>query len=343
MKAAVLYEAGDIRIEEMDIPKTGSNDILIKVKACGICGSDLPPYKLGIHRETGIPVGNGGIILGHEYAGEVVKIGEQVKSVKVGDRIIGVTLGGGMAEYARIPAFGDDVFNVYMGQHLKIPAGISYEEAATIEPLAISLHAVKVADPKSGNTVLIVGAGVIGLGILQVIKAVYPGKVIVADTSQKRLEMAKLLGADVLINPAKGNLFDQVMQNTGPLQPVWFPNKVCAVDIAFDCVGTVISAPGQSVISQLLMIVREGAKVVLVGAYQDRDELTLSLVLAKELRLLGSIGFLPADLRGALELVHKHGVNRKAIVSHEFPLDQAKRAFETQVKTQEAVKVLVKP
>ena len=335
MKAAVFYGARDIRVEEVEKPRIEANEILIKVKACGVCGSDLHTYKLGIFPENGVPIGNGRMILGHEYSGDVVEVGEGVEGVKVGDRVTAVSMGG-FAEYVK-------AFCFLNGNVFHLPPEVSYEEAATNEPLATSLHAANLANPAEGDTILIAGAGIIGLGILQVLKAKQPNRVIVSDISEKRRVMARQLGADIVIDPTAGDLYEQVTQIVGTVPTMYSTARTPALEIAIDCVGRAQGAAGIPVLDQLLNIVREGAKVVLVAAYEENVSLNPNYIMGKGLRVLGSVAYGPEELAGALELIRSRKVDRKPLISHKFSLDKAKEAFETQLKVKESIKVLVKP
>jgi 2-desacetyl-2-hydroxyethyl bacteriochlorophyllide A dehydrogenase len=335
MKAAVFYGPRDIRVEEVEKPKVEAGEILIKVRACGICGSDLHTYKLGIFPENGVLIGNGRMILGHEYSGDVAEIGGGVDGVKVGDRVTAVSMGG-FAEYVKAFCFLNG--NVY---HL--PPEVSYEEGAMNEPLATSLHAANVASPAEGDTILIAGTGIIGLGIIQVLKARHPNRVIVSDISEKRRAMARQLGADFVIDPTEGDLYEQVTKIVGTVPTMYSAARTPAIEIAIDCVGRAHGAVGIPVLDQLLNIVREGAKVVLVAAYEENVSLNPNYIMGKGLRVLGSVAYGPEELAGALELIRSRKVNCKPLISHQFSLDKAKEAFETQLKVKESIKVLVKP
>ena len=140
MKAALIYGPRDIRVEEVETPKPGPGEVIIRVKACGICGSDLHEYKLCIYPELGIPAGVGRI-MGHEFSGEIAELGEGVQGLKRGDRVVSVSYGGN-AEYIKIPAMVRPLI-------LPIPDTLSFEEAATNEPLATSLHGVNLAAPRT--------------------------------------------------------------------------------------------------------------------------------------------------------------------------------------------------
>lgn len=335
MRAAVFYGPRDIRIEDVPKPKIEAGEVLIKVKACSICGSDLHNYKLGMFPDLGIPINSGGRIMGHEFAGDVVELGEKVEGISIGDRVTAIGYGA-MAEYVKVRAIvNQTVFH--------LPSRVSYEEAATAEPLATSLHAVNTIRPVEGDTILIVGAGTIGLGILQVLKARSSNRVVVADISQKRLDMAKQLGADFVVDPAKGDIAQQLNSMVGTVTgKIGIPS--CAIDIGIDCAGVSAEATGMPVIEQLIHpLVREGGKVGLVASYENKVTLDFNFVMGKELRILGSLAYSPEEIADSVELIRDQRVDRKVLISHEFPLSKAKEAFETQLAVRESLKVLIKP
>jgi threonine dehydrogenase-like Zn-dependent dehydrogenase len=221
---------------------------------------------------------------------------------------------------------------------------VSYEEAATNEPLATSLHAANLASPLGGETVLIAGAGIIGLGILQVLKARHTNRVIVAEISEKRRKMAQQLGADSVIDPSTIDLSEQIRQLVGTCPMMYSPSQASsALDIALDCVGSTVGSTRTPVIEQLFNIVREGAKVILVGTHEDKLTLDLNVIMGKGLHVLGSVAYNPDELAESLDMIRSGKVRRKPLISHEFSLNEAKEAFETQLMAHKAIKVLLKP
>ena len=210
MKAAIFHEAMKVTMEEVPAPKIGDADILVRARACGICGSDLHMYRLGVFAEVLCRQSEGGMIPGHEFAGEVAEVGKDVEGIAVGDRVTAITFGG-MAEYVPItPALLG--FNVY-----KVPEEVGWVEAATTEPLANSLHATQLGTPADGQNAMIFGAGIIGLGVVQSFKVMGfdLNKLIMVDVSDRRLAMAKELGVDEVINAAKEDVYARAMELTG--------------------------------------------------------------------------------------------------------------------------------
>lgn len=334
MKAAVLHGARDVRVEDVPDPDLQPGDVLLRVRACGICGSDLHVYKHGMFHELGAPV-DSGRILGHEFSGEVAAIAGPAERLQVGDRVTGIGIGAA-AEYIRIPAVVSQAL-------LQLPSRVSFEEAATTEPLATSLHAVGLAEPVAGETVVIIGAGIIGLGVLQVLKALFATKTIVVDVSGTRLDMAARLGADVLINAAREDPYQKVLALTGAKQLSFIDAAAGGVDTVFDCAGVTREHRGTSTLEQALMMVRENGKVVLVAVSERPFEVDFNLVMRKGLRLFGSWAWSFEEFARSLEMIGSGRVDRKQLITHEFPLDRAAEAYETQLKADQAVKVLIKP
>ncbi|MHA2283207.1 MAG: zinc-dependent alcohol dehydrogenase [Promethearchaeota archaeon] len=341
MKAAVFYGPRDIRMEEVDKPKIEDNEILVNVKAAGICGSDLHMYRSGIFTEFLIkPLENGGIPC-HEFSGMVEEVGDKVSGIEIGDRVAAIYMGG-MAEYVSLPVFPG--FNVH-----KLPSEVSYEEAATLEPLGNSIHAMLKANPANGHNIVIFGAGTIGLGVVQCLRAheINLNKLIVVDLSDFRLNRAKQLGADEIINVSKESLESKVYEYVGTVPTMLAPMRMVpnlAVDISYDCVGSIKNIPGPSVLQQAFNITREmTGKVVVVGIFEEDVSLNLLPMIGKQITTFGSYGYIPMDLQHGLELMKTKKLDRSKVITHEFPLDQVKEAFETSCKTDESIKVLVKP
>ena len=384
MKAAVFYGAKDFRIENIEDPKIEPADILIKVKAAGICGSDLHAYKEGLFSRPGF-------VMGHEVAGQVVEVGKKVKGIKVGDRVVpmmyglydtsgacgkcfwctrgqpqwcpsgghkpcgecdycksgkwwmcdknqrhmlmGYSRNGGYAEYAYVPyaALGQNVF--------KIPENLNYAEASFLDPVTGAYKWVNQAEPKPWETGVVTGLGTIGLTVMQVLK-LYVSKVIVSDISEKRLELAKELGADVVINAAKEDPLKKVIELTGTGRSFSGKGGGC-VDIVMECSGVPI------VLQQAVEMTRTGGRIVLVGLFEKDVPLNMNHIIHKQLSLISS--FLPGrqpaskDIKDALKLMADGKVKVKPLISHEFPLDQTMEGFEIQTKADQSVKVIIKP
>jgi threonine dehydrogenase-like Zn-dependent dehydrogenase len=339
MKAAVFYGPLDVKTEEVEKPGINDNEILVNVKACGICGSDLHMYKLDLFTDMLCRRLEKGGIPGHEFSGDVVEVGSQVQGIEIGDRVASFSFGG-MAEYIPVPVFQG--FNVF-----KLPPEVSYEEAATLEPLANSLHATLKANPAKGENAVIFGAGIIGLGVVQCLKTLEVGlnKIVVVDVSDYRLEVAKRLGADEIINASAVDPYEKVIELVGSAPLMFRPTESApAVDIIYDCVGYIKERPEPPVIQQALNMVRDfTGRIVVHGIFEESVSLDLFPMVAKQVDVLGSYGFIPSEVEQALELIRSKKVDRQGLISHEFSLDQAKEGFEAQCNIEESIKVLIKP
>lgn len=229
MKAGVLYGDEDIRIEDIPTPEIGENELLVKVRMTGICGSDIPRVlHKGAHFYP--------IVLGHEFSGEVVKLGEKVSNFAVGDRVSGVPLVPCMAcadcqkgnySLCKHYTFIGSRINGSFAEYIKLPAcnavkfdnSVSFEQGAFFEPSTVALHGIRCADYTGGKDVVVLGAGTIGLFTMQWAKIFGAKSVTVVDISDERLALAKKLGADYTINSKTEELprdcFDFVFETAG--------------------------------------------------------------------------------------------------------------------------------
>ena len=323
----------------MEKPKIQDNEILIKVKVCGICGSDLHLYKLNMFSQILLrPLAEGGIP-GHEFSGDVEKVGSKVRGIKEGDRVVAFG-NGAMAEYVPVPFIQG--FNV-----IQIPSGISYEEAATLEPLSNSYHAMMKGNPSKGENIVIFGAGAIGLGIIQCLKAleVDINKLIVIDLSEYRLNAARQLGADEVINARKNDPLLKIMRLVESIPLSLMSNlNMPKVDVIYDCVGYIKPHKGPIVLQQAINMASENTgRIVIHGIFEDNISLDLIPMIGKQITIMGSFGTTPMEVKKSLELLQTKKVDQSIIITHEFHLDKAKEAFETQCNTNESIKVLIKP
>ena len=260
MKAAVYHGPRDIRVEQVERPEIGDHDVLVRVKACGICGSDLHMYRLGMFEVLGRPIDGQRRIMGHELSGEIIEVGGKVSGFNVGDRITGVGQGG-FAEYVPVPV-------TERSPHI-LPEPISFEDGATLEPLATSLHGVSLGQPAAGETVVVLGAGIIGLGCIQAIRAMVDCRIIAVDASERRLEMAASLGADATVNLAETDSVEAVIELTGGARPVErFGVRGGNADLVIDCAGAPTS-PNQG----LLMLKQQHGRLVCVALYERPADL----------------------------------------------------------------------
>ena len=349
MKAAIYHGAGDIRIEEIEYPKPGDVGMVVRVRAVGICGTDVHAYRSPRIQYTT------GKALGHEFCGDVVEIGPKVTDVKIGDRVWAIAMlpcfqcevcrrgeyfscrnakGGGVSghdgafsEYTWVPVVA---LNRTV---IKIDDGMSYQDGALVEPVGVGTGAAHRSEPQSADTVVVMGVGVVGLGAIATFKAMGITRVIASDISEKRLAAAGELGADVLINAAEQDTIESVMEETSGR----------GADIVVEAAG--IPATFQ----QSIDMVRRDGKVMVVATYDEPFEFDPSLarpgmrmnsLVRKAVRMFGCYG---GDNLGAYDLIEKGRLSASQVVTHSFPLDEIEKAFETQMNSRESIKVMIEP
>ncbi|MDD2556127.1 MAG: zinc-dependent dehydrogenase [Syntrophaceticus sp.] len=329
MKAAVVHGANDIRIEEVDCPVPEPGDIVVRVRASGICATDVKTL-LGQGLPKDLPT-----ILGHEVAGEVSALGEGVSDFAVGDRVavypiavcgecdyclgerhnlchheFGLAHGidGGFAEYVRIPR---QILNV--GGVIKIPDELSFELAAMAEPLSCGLAALRVNKVQPDDTVVIVGAG--PMGMIHLILAKWRGaKVIILEKMPGRQEFARKLGADAIIDP----------NNEDPLEAV---NKLTDSDGA-DVVITSLS--DTQVIESSLPLVKKGGVFNIFGGPPAGQRINIDprWIHYQEITITGSFASTPMDFREAIYLIATQQIDAARLITDRFTLDSMLDAIE---------------
>ncbi len=346
MKAAVLKGVRDIELQEIAVPEVGPNDVLIKVANCGICGSDIHSYSTGMFVEPGQ-------VMGHEFTGIAAEVGDQVEGIEVGDRVTGFSAGvcgecdackrgqpllcaelfrnstgygrpGAFAEYVRIE-------NAVPGATIhKLSDKIDDTSAATIEPLSVGWSAVHEAQVKPGDKVVVLGAGMIGNAVLQAAKAAGAAEVLVVEVSDTRLRLARESGADDVFDARTGDALDWVIEKYGPA-PYHYHIGGNA-DVVFESAGSPVT------IRQSFEMVRPGGTICFVGLPEEAVPIDTTKIVHKMPRVVGSLG---GDFSRAIELLESGKVNTRQLVTHRFPLDSVKEAFETQLNADETVKVMI--
>jgi len=341
MKAAVFHDPGRIEVcGDVSEPRPGPGEVLVAVRACGICGSDLHLYRTNAHRTGGGLLridSDGREIPGHEYAGVITQLGQGVDGWRVGQRVVGVTGGGGFSERVPVP--------VNPFQIARIPDGLGFEEAATTEPLADGLQMVRKAQPKAGDNVVVYGVGIIGLGVIQALRARCPhvGHIVAVDVSAARLAMAREVGASDTIDPLSEDVIDATARICGRAPWAFPPMEPPDVGVVFDCAGYLKHMKGPPPLQQALRLLRpRGGRIVCFGAYEEAVSLELMDVIYKEAQIFGSMGYAAGELEEALALMASGAANRTKLISHRFPLDEISKAFEMQGSGQ-AIKVMVLP
>jgi len=338
MKAAVYRSLQDIRIEEMPRPEIGPNEILVEMKACGICGSDLMEWYL----RNRTP-----LVLGHEPAGVIVDTGENVKDFQVGERVFahhhvacltcqycvrgdytmcpqfGKTHiePGGFAEYFKVPTPNLQI------DTLKLPDNLSYEEATLIEPVGCCIRAQNKVGIRKGDNVAIIGAGPSGIIHAMLARISGANQILVTDLVDYRLRMAERLGADVAINPEDENIVKRVRGATE--------------DRGADVV--IVTAPNVKAVEDGVQIVRRGGKLLLFAPTQPDQYARLSphRLFFSEITVIPSYSVSHIETRTALQLISSGRIRAKELITHCFPLSRISEAFQTAAKSKECLKIVV--
>ena len=338
MKAAVYYSQQDIRMEETPTPKIGEDEVLVEMKACGICGSDLMDWYL----KSRAP-----LVLGHEPTGIIAEAGSKVKQFNVGDRVFvhhhvacltchyckhgDYTLckqfhethidPGGLAEYFRVPAPNLQI------DTLKIPETLSFEEATLIEPVGCCIRAFSKSSIQADDTVAIIGAGATGIIHTALSKTFGAAKTIVSDLIDYRLQTAKKFGADVILNPKKEDLKTVVNAETD--------------GVGADLV--VVTAPSLEAYKSGLSICRKGGKLCVFAPTSPGKYLQISPkeLFFSEIQIIPSYSTSHLETRRALELIKTGRLKVKELITHRFRLADAAKAFKTALGNKESLKVIV--
>jgi len=340
MKAVVFYDPGQISMNAQAAePVPGEGEVLVEVAVCGICGSDLHLYRTNAHRVSLVRIDPDGLeIPGHEFSGTIVALGAGVKGYQLGERVVGVGMGG-MAE--RVPV------KVNPFHLARIPDGVSFTAAATTEPLADSLRMIRKARIKPGENVVVFGVGIIGLGVVQGIRAlgVDAGRVIAIDVSTKRLAVARKSGATDVVNARDEDPVATVKRICGVLPVNWETEEteLLNVNVVFDCAGYIKHIKGPPPLQTALRLACPGnGRIICFGTYEDNLTLDMMPLINKRLTLIGSYGYAAEELVQALQLMAQGKVERESLVSHRFALEDVEEAFEMQGSGQ-AIKVVLEP
>lgn len=339
MRVAMYYNNHDIRIEEIPVPEIETGEILIKTIASGVCGSDTMEW----YRVPKAP-----IVLGHEIAGEVVKVSDEVTKFKTGDRVIAThhvpcntcyhclrenhsacsTLRsthfdpGGFSEYIRIPAI-----NVDRGV-LKLPNNVSYEEGSFVEPLGCVIRGQRLAGFEIGSSVLVIGCGMTGLLHLQYARAQGAGKIFAIDITNYKIETAKKFGADYTINAS-----DDVLQKIKEI------NKDRLIDFIIVSTGAITA------IEQALGLVELGGTLLYFAPTDPDFNLSINFndLWWRGIKIISSYAAAQNDLALALELISSSRINVEDMITHRLGLEETQKGFELVENSIDSIKVIIEP
>jgi (R,R)-butanediol dehydrogenase/meso-butanediol dehydrogenase/diacetyl reductase len=340
MRAAVYMGARRFEIQDLPVPEPGPGNVLVKVRYCGICGTDVHTFMYDVTPP--------GTQMGHEYSGTVVALGEGVTNWAIGDRIVG---GGGTPPAGfDDPTVSDPRFNYrVMGpgrepmwgrgyaefveieawRPIAVPDGVSDEAAAMAEPLATAVHAVRRSALKIGDTVAVLGAGPIGLFTMQVARAAGASKIFVAEPAPARSGAAKALGADAVIDPTETDVEEAIVGLTDGVGP----------DVVFEC------AAAKGTLDDALRTVRKGGNVTLVSLAWEQTALNPVNWIAREIKFTTSFIYEPEDWKIGLDLIRKGKVTVEPLMApgSVIGLDDLQVTFERLMAPASDIKMLLAP
>jgi L-iditol 2-dehydrogenase len=338
---AVVKSKPEVGIEIMEVPEPdiGKDQVMVEVKACGICGSDLHIYKW----EPFMTWMNLPRVMGHEVAGTICKVGEEVKGFEPGERVVTETWGGcGNCYYCRLGRFNHCMHQTRIGQHVdggmakyvvvppfsiyKIPEHVDFQEASVIEPLGVMLHAFEKCDMKSGDDIAIIGPGPIGLLGVMLAKAGGAASIIVSGLKEdtERLVYAERFGA-IPVNVKEESLEDRILDVTDGK----------GVDIVMDVSG------GKDSLTTAANIAKRGGQIGLVGLSPE-SIFSPHIIVDKELSIHGSFRRQPITWYRAIKLVANKVIDTKSLITHVLPLEHAEDGFQTLIR-KEGIKAVLLP
>lgn len=327
-----IHGPDDVRLDERVPPIADELDVVVRIRACGICGTDLSYIKAG-----GINVAANGVMpLGHEAAGEVVAIGRDVQGLSFGDRVLinPMMTAGIMGNGGPEGAFSDAVLirNAYAGQNLLVmPDDLPFELAALAEPLAVALHTVNRAKPEPNDKVVVFGCGPIGLAIVLWLVDKGIENVVAVDVAPSRLERAKSLGAALTIDPSRDDVAAKLSAFHGVTQLMG--RDVPASDIYLDAAGAT------GVIGQIIGLAKWHARLVIAAAYSKPLEINLQAMLINEMTITTAIGY-PTELPVVLAALPRLRDKAASLISHRYAFGDTIEALRTAATAQSA-KVMV--
>lgn len=338
MKIAKLYSFNDIRIEDMPVPRVGPREALLKTKASGICSGDVMPWYI----EKKAP-----LVLGHEPSGEIVEVGKEVTSFKPDDRVFvhhhapcficrycrrgdyvqcetwknTKIIPGGISEYILIPETNLE------NDTISLPDNLSYEDGTLIEPTACVVKALKRANVRRGDTVLIIGLGVMGQLHILLARTYGADKIIGADMVQFRLEKAQEFGADEVIDVSKDNLIDRLKEITDVAMAdlvIVGPNNIDAMRQGISAVGA-------------------GGSVLFFTPAKPGEQLTIEPndLYFRDINIINSYSCGPTDTADALELIEKGIVRAEKLITHRFTIEETAEAFRMTAEAKDSLKSVI--
>ncbi|MFD1849720.1 2,3-butanediol dehydrogenase [Oceanobacillus bengalensis] len=344
MKAAVWHDIKDLRVEEIQEPNVSSGQVKVKVEWAGICGSDLHAYSDGLSLEPHPISGQKPpLTLGHEFSGTIVEVADDVTSRQVGERVaiepliycgecdackrgyynqcgkvgfVGLQRDGGFAEYVIID---ENMAHV-------LPENVSFEEGALVEPTAVSFYAVRESKLKAGDSVVIFGAGPIGLLTLLSVRAAGAAKIIVVDLSEERLEKAKELGATTVINGMRDDIVETILGLTNG-----------GVSVAYECAGA------QPTMTHAVASVKQGGQVMAIAVFAKPIAVDMGQLLFKAADITSTLAYRHV-FPEVIDMISTGRLDVKPVITKKIELeDIVEEGFNQLINDKKQAKILVKP
>jgi len=350
MRAALWYNRKDIRVESIPEPVVKKDQVKIKVAYCGICGSDLHEYLAGpifipVEEPHPLSEDQAPIVMGHEYAGEVVEVGNEVTRFKIGDRVciepiyncgtcasclkghynvceqlgfIGLSGGlGGFSEYSVVP---DKMVH-------KIPDHMSWEQAALVEPTAVAVHAVRQSELRIGDSVAVIGTGPIGLLVIQAAKAAGASQIIAVEVSPERREIALQVGAHMAINPMEVDAVDEIKSYTNGL----------GVDVAFEVAGI------DATINTAIQATKAEGNVVNISIWEKPATIPVNNFILTERKMTSIIAYRNIFPQ-VIQLIANRQIQAERLITKKISLSQiVDEGFDALTRSKNQIKILVDP
>lgn len=332
MRLVQVHAPNDVRLDTVDAPAVGPRDALVRIEACGICGTDLTLIRQGGTRAGGTSP----LPLGHEAAGRVIAVGPEVHDVTIGQHVIinpmgsSAIIGNGGPE----GAFTEELLvrDAAIGRSLlKVPDGISSEFAALAEPLGVAMHGVNRSGAQSGEKVVVFGCGPIGLGAVLWLNYLGVQDVVAVDMFDERLELARAMGARATINAGRESLAERLKELHGT--EMVMGREAAGTHAYIDAAG----AP--TIVTDVVGMARTHARLVVIAAYRSPVPLDLSAMLLSEMSITTSIGY-PEELPFVLEALPQLADKLSLLITHRFPFDRVVEAFDVAGRG-EAAKVMI--
>ncbi len=331
MKLLNIHGVGDVRLDDYELPQPGPKDVIVKMKACGICGSDLSYIKMG-----GIPNPLPTTALGHEGAGEVMRVGSDVAGVEVGQPVIinpmmtPSNIGSGGPEGAFTPELLVREAKLHANL-LPIPEGVPYDVAAMCEPLAVAMHGVNRAEVKPGDKVVVFGCGPIGLGMILWLVDRGVTDVVALDLAAERRERALALGARAAFDPTAVNLAEELGKLHGTVPS--YGRVGVGTDAYIDAAG----AP--SILSDVIMMAKLHARMVVTAAYMKPIEFPVGRMLTSEMTITTAVGY-PTEMPEVIAAMPRLKDTIASMISHHLPFREVMKGLEI-AATPQSAKVMI--